>query len=243
MSTDDEELRALRALLDRIRGTPGGAADPGDGGDVAGESSPPLELDLIEAFEGELLEDSFDGLAPLDVPPAAASRIVATGLPPRAPSIDDFDDGQPIIRARPDPLAQTTQNPLPAAMFQEATRGPSVGDEPSPASSPRPVDPAEPADDGLESEPPPESGEMASQRQPAVGSMRSHDLDLDAPTALAESEDLARALEARIRVEAALQPEVVAAAAAAPPRVVARSPLAAASFLEILDAALSFGER
>lgn len=240
MSTEDEELRALEALLKRIRGTPGGAADP-DEPQPAGESAPPLELDLVEAFEGELLEDSFDGLLSIDVPPAEASRIVATGFP-RVPSSDDFDDGPPVIRGRPDPLAQTTQNPLPAAMFQQATRDALPAEEPSPASSPRPVDPDEAADVGLESEPPPESGEVASQRQPAVGSMRSHDLDLDAPTALAESEDLARALEERLRVEAALQPAIVAATPATPPRVIARSPLAAASFLDVLDAALSFGE-
>lgn len=242
MSTEDEDLRALQALLARIRGTPGGAADP-DEPQAAGESAPPLELDLVEAFEGELLEDSFDGLVPIDVPPAAASRIVATGLPFREPSSDDFDDVPPVIRGRPDPLAQTTQNPLPAAMFHEASRLAPPGEEPSPASTPRPVDPDEAADVGLESEPPPESGEMASQRQPAVGSMRAHGLDLDAPTALAESEDLARALEERLRMEAALQPAIVAAAPATPPRVIARSPLAAASFLDVLDAALSFGER
>jgi hypothetical protein len=257
---------------------------PGKASDVppiAIDSSPPLDLDLLDPFEDDLLdaaarddvlfdEESFEGPSRrLQVPPAAASRVIATA-PPGAPIDHGFDDGEsgdvaprPDAGPRPiDPLAQTAQNPVPSF----ARRPPRTGAEDdavravdavevvdvvdqaagamdadeAPSSSPRPVDPDVVADAGLDSEPPPESGPVASQRQIAPASVRSDDLDLDAPTATGESAGLARALEERLRVQEALVPEPVAAAPpAGAPRVVGRRPLAASTFLEVLDAALS----
>ncbi len=223
-------------------------------------------------------------------PPAAISRIVATGAPGPYPDLvsEDRDEGhelelafdepeedalEPPPRRALDSLAQTAQNPTPAAMFERAileeadepgepsrdqrqgvtlaamergeqrqTSGVDEVEKRGPFSSRRPVDLDQPVDLGLESEPPPESGEMASQRQPATGSLHALVHDLDAVTPHAdEGERIAK----RLRATAA-EPAPVEMMPAASPRVgpviVGRVSLAAATFVEVLDAALAFGE-
>lgn len=254
------------------------------------ESSPPIELDLFDPFEDELLGGASDHGAPLDeesfegprrqsrVPTATPSGVIATVAP--APSgaardpfdgfdalgdglAEDFDDelpddggpvaGDAVPTRIVDPLAVTAQNAVPAMSFERAASERAVSGEhavaggaaldDAPSSSPRPVDPDVAADEGLDSEPPPESGEVPSQRFAGPSSAPHGDLDLDAPTATGESERLARAIEDRFRDHAAIAAEPVAAAPpSAPPSVVGRPPLAATTFLEVLDAALALGE-
>jgi hypothetical protein len=192
-----------------------------------------------------------------------------------------FEPEPEPMRRAPDPLAKTAQNPVPAAMFERAilaeagadtgdlldddaslaaierSMADAVGNDEAPISeepdsSRREVDPGRPADVGLESEPPPESGEMTSQRQPPTASLRARALDLDEATPhVGDANRVAQEALRLGQVRMADPPALAGASAemmpAAPtrgaPAIVGRAPLSAASFRAVLDAALAFGER
>lgn len=161
-----------------------------------------------------------------------------------------------------DPLAQTAQNPIPAAFERAvlraegahvpstdapppppaATTAEPAAEEPVSSKQPRSLDreggeldEALRADDDADDAP--QSGEIASQRQPSTGPHRD-DLDLDGATPPSDQAD-AVANEAMALLEAEAVPS---APPATRPAVMGRRPVAVTSFLDVLDDALSLGE-
>ena len=190
---------------------------------------------------------------------------------------DDLEQTVNMPPRKVDPLAQTAQNPIPAAFERAVLRAegalvPPVAsrdraaDEEAPApladdehdehdqhdeahepdepvSSKQPVardrdggelDDALSVDDGDQ---PPESGEIASQRQPATG-QHAPDLDLDGATPPSDHAD-AVAGEAMALLDAESVPS---APPPTRPAVMGRRPVAVTSFLDVLDDALSLAE-
>jgi hypothetical protein len=182
---------------------------------------------------------------------------------------DDLESTVNMPRRAVDPLAQTAQNPIPAA-FERAVLRAEGAIVPSTDAPPAPPAPSAPAKlDAAAAEPvaedpvsskqprdldregddldgslpsdadePPQSGEVASQRQPATGHHHEPDLDLDGATPASDQAD-AVANEALAMLEAEAIPS---APPATRPAVMGRRPVAVTSFLDVLDDALSLGE-